>query len=266
MSTYAANSEEISFKPYLTVSGILHGALILLLTLSAYFHWARGNQWAGAGGGGDNIKVNLVGSSGIPMPKEKTVTESEAVDPTKSLNKPEEKPKPPEPPSKAEKIPEFKKEKPLPPSHKSKVFENKIPDKPNAVPGHGGVPDIPTGVTSNPGSSSGVAIQGQGGGDFGAKYPWYVDAMRRRINQNWLQNTIDPSVRMARVAHCVVTFTIAKDGTVKNLKLTRTSGNASMDNSAMRAMLSANTMPALPPDYSGSYLDVTFDFDLAMKQ
>src|SRR5271165_4663941 len=135
MPTYVANSEEIPFKPYLTVSGILHAALIVLLTLSAYFHWERGNQWAGAAGGGDNIKVNLVGSSGIPMPKEKTVTESEVVDPSKSLNKPEEKPRPPEPPTKAEKIPEFKKEKPLPPSHKSKVFENKQPDKGNAVPG-----------------------------------------------------------------------------------------------------------------------------------
>jgi len=25
-------------------------------------------------------------------------------------------------------------------------------------------------------------------------------------------------------------------------------------------------MPPLPSDYSGTYLDVTFDFDLAMKQ
>lgn len=266
MSTYAANSEDLSFKPYLTVSGILHAALILLLTLSAYFHWARGNQWAGAGGGGDNIKVNLVGSSGIPMPKEKAVTESEVVDPTKSLNKPEEKPKPPEPPTPAEKIPEFKKEKPLPPSHKSKVFENKIPDKPNAVPGHGGVPDIPTGVTSNPGSSSGVAVKGEGGGDFASRYGYYIEAVKRRIQSNWHQDMIDQPVRQAHTAHAIVQFTIYKDGTVKDIRISQTSGNLSMDNSGLRALMDCNPMPALPPSYQGSYVTVLFDFDLGMTR
>lgn len=266
MSTYVANSEEIPFKPYLTVSGILHGALILLLTLSAYFHWARGNQWAGAGGGGDNIKVNLVGSSGIPMPKEKTVTESEVVDPTKSLNKPEEKPKPPEPPTPAEKIPEFKKEKPLPTSHKSKVFENKIPDKDNAVPGKGGPPNLPTGVGDAPGSSPGLAIKGEGGGDFATRYGWYIDSVKRRIQSNWLQNTIDPAVRQARTARATVQFTIYKDGTVKDIRISRASGNLSMDNSGLRAILASSPMPTLPPDYSGSYVSVLFDFDLSMTK
>src|SRR5580765_7657501 len=116
MSTAVANSnvyetDDLGLRKFLTVSCVLHGGLIVLLALTSYFHW-KGNQWAGAGGGGENVKVNLVGSAGIPMPKEKTVTESNVVDPTKTLNKPEEKPKPPEPPTKAEKIPEFKKEKP----------------------------------------------------------------------------------------------------------------------------------------------------------
>ena len=265
MATAVANSEDISFKPYLTVSGILHVGLLLFLALSAYFHW-QGNQWAGAGGGGENVKVNLVGSAGIPMPKEKTVTESNVVDPTKTLNKPEEKPKPPEPPTKAEKIPEFKKEKPLPPSHKSKVFENKTPEKTNAVPGQGGPPNLPTGVGDNPGSSNGLAIKGQGGGDFASRYGWYIESVKRRIQSNWLQNTIDPGVRAAHTAHAVVQFTIYKDGTVKDIKISQTSGNLSMDNSGLRALMASNPMPALPPDYSGGYVTVLFDFDLSMTR
>src|SRR5207245_9771300 len=44
MYTVVANSE-LSFRPYLTVSGILHSALILVLALSAYFHWSC-TRWA----------------------------------------------------------------------------------------------------------------------------------------------------------------------------------------------------------------------------
>ncbi|PYU08001.1 MAG: hypothetical protein DMG33_02915 [Acidobacteria bacterium] len=39
-----------------------------------------------------------------------------------------------------------------------------------------------------------------------------------------------------------------------------------MDNSGLRAVLSSNPMPALPNDYSGSYVVVTFDFDLGMSR
>src|SRR5437016_7167162 len=83
MYTSVANSE-LSFKPYLTVSGILHAALILVMALSAYFHW-QGNRWAGPGGGNESTKVTLVGNSGLPMPKTPSVNESNVVDPSKSL-------------------------------------------------------------------------------------------------------------------------------------------------------------------------------------
>lgn len=63
-----------------------------------------------------------------------------------------------------------------------------------------------------------------------------------------------------------MTFRIFRDGTVKNTQLTQSSGNLSMDNSAQRALLSSNPMPPLPSDYSGSYVDVTFDFDLSLNQ
>ncbi len=265
-AAYSPYSEEIPFKPYLTVSGVLHAGLLILLALASYFHWERGNRWAGVGGGGENVKVNLVGSAGIPMPMEKTITESNVVDPTKTLNKPEEKPKPPEPPTKAEKIPEFKHEKPLPPSKKSKVFEDKSPRIDNAVPGKGGPPNLPSGVGTNPGSTPGMAVKGEGGGDFASRYGWYIEAVKRRIQSNWQQSTIEPAVRQARTAHAVVQFTIAKDGSVKDIRISQTSGNYSMDTSGIRALQASNPMPALPPDYSGSYVTVLFDFDLGMTR
>src|SRR5579859_7315668 len=267
MSIAAANSPYPDLKPYLKVSAICHGVLIAAMILSAYLKFP-GNQWAGVGGGGDNIKVNLVGSAALPMPKEPNVTESNTVDPTKSLHKEEEeKPKPPpEPPTPVQKIPQFEKNRPLPPTHKSKTFENKTPEPTNAVPGHGGTPNLPTGVGSSPGSSPGLAIQGPGGGDFASRYGWYIESVKRRIQQNWLQNTIDPSVRAARMAKTTMQFTIMRDGTIKDIKLMQSSGNLSMDNSGQRALLASSPLPALPSDYNGSYVNVTFDFDLSQTR
>ena len=90
--------------------------------------------------------------------------------------------------------------------------------------------------------------------------------MKRAVNQNWMQNTIDPSVRAARRAKTVITFTINRDGSIKSIRVSESSGNRSMDDSAQRALLSIDRFPALPSDYSGRYVDVIFDFDLGMTK
>src|SRR5712691_6860612 len=264
MTTAVANPGDFNLRSYLFYSVVFH-ALFTVAVLSASFFERRGNAWGGVGGNLGGTKVSLV-SAGIPMPKESVVTESKAVDPTKGLHK-EEPPKPPEPKTDAEKISKFEKEKPLPPSKKSRTFESKMPPPDNAVPyGKGGNPALPTGYSQTPGGSSGVAVSGQGGGDFGARYPWYVDAVRNRIRQAWDQNTIDPAVRAAHRAHAVITFRINADGSISNIRLYQTSGNSSMDYSAQRALQSLGSVSRLPNDYMGSYVDVTFDFDLSLTQ
>ncbi len=185
MSAAVANSVDSRLKPYLTVSGILHVVLLAAMILSAFLKFP-GDRWAGTGGGGDNVKVNLVNSAGIPMPKPTNVTESNVVDPTKSLHKEEEKPKPPEPPTKAEKIPQFDKNKPLPPTHKSKVFENKKPEPDNAVPGHGGAPNLATGVGS-------YAWKFARADDSRARWRGFSDAL-------WLVYRIGETARAAKLA------------------------------------------------------------------
>lgn len=265
MTTAIANPGNLTLRSYVIYSVVFH-ALLTATVLSASFLERRGNSWGGVGGNLGGTKVNLVSAAGIPLPKESVVTESKAVDPTKGLHK-EEPPKPPEPKADATKIPKFTKEKPLPPSRQSRTLENKTPIPDNAVPyGKGGNPDLPTGFSQNPGGASGVAAQGQGGGDFGARYPWYVDAVRNRIRQVWDQTTIDPAVRAAHRAHTAMTFRINADGSVTNIRLFQSSGNQSMDYSAQRALLSLGSLHRLPNDYMGSYVDVTFDFDLSMAQ
>lgn len=261
MTTAVANPNELTLRNYVIYSVLFHVALTAAV-LSVSFFERRGMAWGGIGGDLGGTKVSLVTAAGIPMPKEAVVTESKAVDPTKGLHK-EEPPKPPEPKTDATKIPVFTKEKPLLPSAKSKTLENKTPTHDNDINyGQGGNPDLPTGYSQTPGGgSSGVTVQGQGGADFASRYGWYIEAVKNRIYGNWQQWTIDATARASRTMHCAITFTINRDGTLKDAHISEPSGNTSYDNSALRAVLSSTPVTRLPSDYSGAYVVATLDFN-----
>src|SRR5271169_5602784 len=245
MSYAAYNSDDLSFKRFFGYSAFFHGGLTLILLLSIWIQRTT-DRWGGIGDvNSTGVRVGLVSGSGIPMPQPTVPTETSTVDPTKGLNKEEPKPKQPEPKSDATNIQKFKQEKKLAPSNKSKVFENKTPPQDNAVPyGGGGQMSLPSGSGVNPGPlGGGITVQGAGGGDFAGRYPWYVDSVRKRIEENWLQNSIDPGVRSARTARAVFTFTILRDGTVQGIRVEQSSGNRSMDDSCLRALLSIEKMP-----------------------
>lgn len=265
MATAIAIPRDLSLKKYFFRSIFFHVLLIAAVIAAAYFD-RPGDRWGGVGGQLGGTKVNLVATAGIPMPKEEAVTESKAVDPTNSLHKEDPKPLPPEPKTDATKIPKFDKEKPLPPSRKTRTLEYKDPVQDNDIPGKGGNPDLPTGYSQTPGpSGAGDKVIGQGGGDFGGRYPWYVDAVRTRIQQSWDQTTIEPGVRAAHRAHTVMTFRISANGSISNIRMAQSSGNSSMDYSATRALQSIDAFRPLPNDFIGAYVDVTFDFDLSRQ-
>jgi len=267
MATALAIPRDLSLKRYFFRSVFFHVLLIAAVLSAAYFD-RRGADWGGVGSkSSGGMKVNLVSPAGIPMPREETVTESKVVDPTNSLHKEEVKPPPPEPKTDATKIPKFEKEKPLPPSRKSRTLEDKRLEPDNVVPGHSGSPNLPTGYSATPGASSqGVSAIGQGGGDFAGRYPWYVDAVRNRVEQSWDQTTIDPAACAAHQAHAVVSFRINANGSISNIRMAQGSNNSSMDYSAMRALQSIDAFRPLPNDYMGKYVDVTFDFDLSLTR
>jgi protein TonB len=257
-------ADDFALKKFLVWSLSLHAALAIALTISAFVHW-HGEQWSGTGSFGDATKVSLVPSSGIPMPQPTTPTESKTVDPTMSVNK-EELVKPPEPKTDATPIQKFKVEKPLPPTHKSKTFEDKTPTPPNAVPGHGGAPKLPTGIGDTAGASSGgVAMGGQAGGDFATRYGWYIAAAIRRVQPNWDLLSIDASVRNSQTLHCEITFAIQRDGSVKNVRVSRSSGNLSWDNAGIRAILASSPFAPLPTDWQAPDVTVYWDFPDSVK-
>jgi protein TonB len=269
MTTAVANSmdpfggtqrEDLSLRQFLIYSVIMHVSLAVVIVVSAFIQF-RENRWGGIGGDLGGTKVNLVSAAGIPMPKESVVTESKAVDPTKGLYK-EEPPKPPEPKTDATKIPKFEKEKPLPPSRPSRTLDSKTPPPDNAVPyGKGGNPDLPTGYSpTSGGGSSSASIQGQGSTDFATRYGWYIAAAKRKVAPNWNLLFLDPAARNSRTLHCVISFTIVRDGTVKNIRVEQSSGNSSWDTSGLRAIQSSSPFPPLPSDWTARDVSVLWDF------
>jgi periplasmic protein TonB len=255
---------EPGLKGPLLWSLILHSALFGSLAVSTLLSH-RGELWGGPGGGGA-VSVKLVGGlTGVPLPRPETVTESRVVDESKGLYKSEPKPKPPkEIPKDATPIPKFTKEKqPYYVTRPSKTLEDTTPPPENAVPyGQGGSPAVPYtqfAMGAGGATSAGMQFGGPGGGDFGGRFSWYVDAVRNRVASNWLQSTVDPSLRWAPRA--VVTFDILRNGGVANVQILQSSGNASVDASAMRAIQGSNPMQPLPNEYAGNKVSVEFWFD-----
>ena len=239
----------------------LHSVLAAAAAFSVFFA-PSGNAWSGPGGG-TAVQINAVGSlPGVPLPRPAVVTPSRVADPTKGLYKSEPTPKPVEVPD-ATKLTPFEKEKKLPPSKPSRLLKDDSEPPLGAIPyGQTGAPSMPYGqqFTTSNGSQGGIGVSGpSGGGDFGARYSWYVEAVQRRISSNWLQSTIDPSIRFA--PRVVVQFQIFRDGTARNMQVTQSSGNASVDRSALRAVQDSIPFQTLPGDYSGSYVSVEFWFE-----
>jgi TonB family protein len=264
MTAVAANPDDYGLGKFFVYSLVLHGLLAAGIVASIVFH-LTGQGWGNVGSASEGtVNVKLTSNSavaGLPMPTPPVIDDSKTFDPTNSLYKEQPAPKPPEIPKDVEKIPKLEKEKPKPIEHKSRVMDNKTPPPDNTFAQHGGQPNLPTGYSPAPNATpNGVQIQGANGGDFAGRYPAYVAAMVRRISQNWLQSSIDPAARASRNIRATATFTIMRDGTVKDIRIIESSRNASFDNSGIRALYDSNPMPALPSDYNGSYLTVTFDF------
>jgi len=258
MTAIVAIRQEDSLKGPLKLSLAFHAALGAALVVSTiYSH--RGESWGGAGGA---ITVGLVGGvPGVPMPRPEVETTNRVVDESKGLYKSEPAPKP-QPVPDATPIPKFERNKP--PKYvtrPSKVLDNKAPPPENAVPyGGGGTPTVPyTSFSMGAGTQGGLGFSGAGGGNFGSRFPWYVESVQRRVSGNWLQSTVDPGISFA--PRVVATFDILKNGTVTNAQITRSSGNASVDRSALRAILESSPLEPLPPGYDGSRVSVEFWFD-----
>jgi len=62
----------------------------------------------------------------------------------------------------------------------------------------------------------------------------YVQAVQRKVTENWLKYEVDPRISEARRVY--LTFDIARDGHPSNVEIEQSSGVPSLDLSARRAL------------------------------
>jgi TonB family protein len=116
------------------------------------------------------------------------------------------------------------------------------PHLPLPAPGVATNADIPLGAT------------GVTGLDADFPYTIYVERMKSLIGQRWLR----PQVGNGTIA--TVSFTIDRDGAIRDAKNEISSGNGTFDRAALRAVLEASPLPPLPFGYNGTFLGVHLTF------
>ena len=244
-------------RPLLWSLGLHVGITAFLLAFSALFYGTSGQGW-GAGGGGEAIGATLV--STIPLPANAAQTQNVLANQSKGLTqsqpKIEEKaPDAIEIQGKNAKI----KSKPKEQTASKEKPQPALEEETNQVAfGEGGPVSGPYGTFSANGAKGGFGVTG-GGGDFGTRFAYYVQAIQRRVSENWMKYEVDPRISSAQRVY--ITFDIARDGQPSNVQVEQSSGVPSLDISAVRAVQRIDTFGPLPAEYSGNKVSVEFWFD-----
>lgn len=121
----------------------------------------------------------------------------------------------------------------------------------------------PGDALANTASTSKVPFGGtaSGAGGTGARIdvgsfccPQYLATMQERILRNW-------ESRQQTLGTTVASFKVLRDGTISDVSVQRSSGNATLDFIATRALRLTQRIPPLPPEYPNASLTVLMTFD-----
>ncbi|MGI8959592.1 MAG: TonB family protein [Bryobacteraceae bacterium] len=94
---------------------------------------------------------------------------------------------------------------------------------------------------------------------LGNRLGGYAELVRQRIAQNWRTSGLDAR---SQAAPSIVSFVIMRDGSVRNVLTVQSSGNPSIDDTALRAVYNSNPLPPLPPQVAESSILAQFTFNL----
>ena len=243
-------------KPWLIWSAGVHGALVLVIALFGLIQNRHGENWGDSQTGSGAISATLVSAAAIPLPRREIQTENILANESQGLSqstpKAREKPEPDAIaiPDKTVKLKPTLKQPSVQPAKTANVDANTIPY------GQGGPVNSQYAMVNLGGSQGGIQI---GGGDFGQRYSWYVDNVRRKVSDNWHKYEIDPNINNARRVY--LDFDILRNGAPANVQVAQSSGIPSLDTSAVRALQRIDTFGPLPPGFNGSKVAVEFWFE-----
>ena len=102
------------------------------------------------------------------------------------------------------------------------------------------------------GFGAGTVTIDTNGVEFG---PW-IRRFMAQVRRNWFV----PSAASSKAGHATMTFTVARDGKISNLKIVESSGTPELDRAAFNALTSANPLEPLPSDYPREEMAMTTTF------
>jgi protein TonB len=240
----------------------LHAAIAAAVVAWTSFNLGgRIERWGdpqSLGGGG----VTITPVKGIQLPP-RTGRENRVANDTESQIPAPPKPQPkkqapqPDPDAVALKSKNAK-AKPAPPQVAQRRY-TPVPDpKPNQVYSSTGQALTSPMFTQAPG---GGGVGSGSGSPFGNRFGWYEQLLRERVARNWRSQDLDARIRN-RVA---VTFEILRDGSIRNVRVSQSSGNFALDQSAQRAIVMSNPLPALPREFERDSALIEFWFGLQQQ-
>ncbi len=222
-------------------------AIVLYGVIGGFF---QHSLWGGAGPGGA-IQVNI--TSALPLPTDHPPNQN-----VLATEKPSEAPAPPQP-----KVKQAEDQTAIPIQGKPKKQQQEEIKKtpPRQTPP---VPQNRAQYGEQAGSSMPKTMaQGAGTGptsvtdaNFGSLFGWYVDNINRKMEANGYRSLADP--RTPKGARAYISFVVARDGSVSQVRLDQSSGSPSWDTTCVRAAQRVDTFGSLPSQYRGNNLMVSY--------
>ena len=260
MSTLLEGDEqlerELTGEPILapaTGSLVLHAGLVLAIVLyyilGGFF---KSNLWGGATAGG-TIRVTI--TSSLPLPSDQPINDNVLATehPSPAPVIPQPKTQAPTIDTNAIPIPgKNPKAKPQP-VPKSQLKQPPPKQENRAQYGEQSGSSIPRALN---GQTTTVGPTSINEGDFGSRFGWYVDAINRKMSQNWNKQEVDP--RTPKGARVYLTYSIHRDGTPGDVQIERSSGSPTLDRSCVRGVQRVDTFGNLPAGYNSSILRVSY--------
>jgi protein TonB len=235
----------------IALHGLLFGVLLLYGILNGFFHH---NLWGNPGAGGA-IQVSLV-SAALPLPSDRPPNDNVLATET-----PSEAPAAPTP-----KATQAVDETAIPISGKQQKAKQENARKtqqhqpqPNqdnrAQFGEQAGMSVPRATLAQTGAAnSPVSVAN---GDFGSRFPWYVNGIKLKVSQNWIRGQVDP--RTSKGADVQIYFKLNRQGVPSGFKVNTSSGSSTLDRSCLLATERVDTFGDLPRDSNDQWLDVTYD-------
>ena len=231
---------------------VFHASFAIVLMI-----WPAGSR-AARGPIGPRIAVDLVG--GLPGPKV-VAPAARATPPAPTPIQAKPKPKPVEPKPKAaaletRKVEIVEKPKPPEPEPESAV-DDPTPSSGSPTEEAGGTPG--SAVDAAEGVASDGAIEGDVGGGslLGSEHAWYGARVTAALRANWRR---PPLGNVRETLTVMVSFDILRSGAVRNPRVLESSGVPSLDRSALRAVVDAQPLPALPRGLTADVVPARFEF------